>query len=68
MNAGQFGRITVLSFFCYLVILFVLRLSGKRTLLKMNAFDFIITVSLGTVFGNILINQDEVLWEGLYIF
>lgn len=68
MNAGQFGRITVVSFFCYLVILFVLRLSGKRTLLKMNAFDFIITVSLGTVFGNILINQDEVLWEGLYIF
>ncbi|WP_428830619.1 DUF421 domain-containing protein [Alkalibacterium indicireducens] len=49
-------------------MLFVLRLSGKRTLLKMNAFDFIITVSLGTVFGNILINQDEVLWEGLYIF
>lgn len=64
----SFVRITVVSFLCYIVILFVLRLSGKRTLVKMNAFDFIVTVSLGTVFGNILVNQDELLWEGLYIF
>ncbi|MCC5894617.1 MAG: DUF421 domain-containing protein [Alkalibacterium sp.] len=68
MDVSTFVRITVVSFLCYVAILFVLRLSGKRTLVKMSAFDFIVTVSLGTVFGNILINQDEILWEGLYIF
>lgn len=68
MSTVDFLRITGVSFIVYLFTLFVLRLSGKRTLLKMNAFDFIITVSLGTVFGNILINQDEKLWEGLLIF
>lgn len=56
------------SFAVYLFALIVLRLSGKRTLLKMNAFDFIITVSLGTVFGNILINQEDKLWHGILIF
>lgn len=50
---------TGVSFAVYLFALMVLRLSGKRMLLKMNAFDFIITVSLGTVFGNILINQED---------
>lgn len=56
------------SFAVYLFALIVLRLSGKRTLLKMNAFEFIITVSLGTAFGNILINQEDKLWHGKLIF
>lgn len=68
MDGSTVVRITIVSFLCYVAILFVLRLSGKRTLVKMSAFDFIVTVFLGTVFGNILINQDDVLWEGLYIF
>lgn len=68
MNIVNLLRITGVSFIVYIFALFVLRLSGKRTLLKMNAFDFIITVSLGTVFGNILINQDDKLWEGVLIF
>lgn len=34
----------------------------------MNAFDFIITVSLGAVFGNTLINYQDSLFQGIYIF
>lgn len=36
----------------YAFIVFVLRLSGKRTLSKMNAFDFIVTVALGSILAN----------------
>lgn len=57
----------IVAFLSYIVVLFLLRLSGKRTLLKMNAFDFIITVSLGAVFGNMLINYKENLFQGLYV-
>lgn len=61
------SELFLIAFFSYVIVLFLLRLSGKRTLLKMNAFDFIITVSLGAVFGNMLINYKENLFQGLYV-
>ena len=35
---------------------------------KMNAFDFIVTVALGSVLANILVNHETLLWEGLLAF
>ena len=34
----------------------------------MNAFDFIVTVALGSVLANILVNHETLLWEGLLAF
>lgn len=67
MDIRQMSELFLIAFFSYVIVLFLLRLSGKRTLLKMNAFDFIITVSLGAVFGNMLINYKENLFQGLYV-
>ncbi|SFC14453.1 Protein of unknown function [Alkalibacterium subtropicum] len=67
MDIEQMGELFLVTFFSYIIVLFLLRLSGKRTLLKMNAFDFIITVSLGAVFGNMLINYRENLYQGIYV-
>lgn len=53
---------------CYLLIIFVLRISGKRTLSKMNSFDFIVTVALGSVLASTLVNYKTVLWEGIVTF
>jgi len=39
------GAVGVLS---YIALIVVLRLSGKRTLAKMNAFDLVVTVALGS--------------------
>lgn len=68
MTIETMGELFLFAFGCYIVALFLLRLSGKRTLLRMNAFDFIITVSLGAVFGNTLINYEENLFIGMYVF
>jgi len=68
MEIAQMMELFFIAFFSYLFILLILRLSGKRTLLKMNAFDFIITVTLGAVFGNMLINYEDNLFKGLYVF
>jgi uncharacterized membrane protein YcaP (DUF421 family) len=43
----------------------MLRLSGKRTLAQMNAFDFIVTVALGSTLATALLSKDTPLAEGL---
>jgi uncharacterized membrane protein YcaP (DUF421 family) len=35
----------------------VLRVSGKRTLAKLNAFDFVVTVALGSTLATILLKS-----------
>lgn len=52
----------------YLAIIFILRVSGKRTLAKMNAFDFIVTVALGSILATILTSQQTPLLNGLTAF
>ena len=39
--------------------------SGKRTLSKMNAFDFIITIALGSALAAILLSKGTALAEGV---
>ncbi|WP_251130173.1 hypothetical protein [Exiguobacterium sp. s141] len=41
----------------YLAIILILRVSGKRTLAKMNAFDFIVTVALGSILATTLTSR-----------
>ncbi|NLB21555.1 MAG: DUF421 domain-containing protein, partial [Clostridium sp.] len=38
-----------LSTIMYIAIIIVLRTSGKRTLSSFNAFDFLITVTIGSI-------------------
>lgn len=49
VKLGQVALTTVVSF----IILFLfIRISGKRTLAKFNAFDFVVTVALSPAFAN----------------
>ncbi|MFK8186447.1 MAG: DUF421 domain-containing protein [Phormidesmis sp.] len=41
----------------YVVIIVWLRMSGKRTLSKWNSFDFVVTIALGSVLANALLNK-----------
>ena len=49
----------------YGALLLLLRISGKRTLSKMNAFDLVVTVALGSTLATILLSNDIALAEGL---
>jgi uncharacterized membrane protein YcaP (DUF421 family) len=46
----------------------MLRVSGKRTLSKMNAFDLVVTVALGSTLATVLLTSDVALLEGLLAF
>jgi uncharacterized membrane protein YcaP (DUF421 family) len=52
----------------YVLLVVVLRLSGKRTLSKMNAFDLIVTVALGSTLATVLLTADVALAEGALAF
>jgi hypothetical protein len=47
-------RTIVVGIAAYLVLIAVVRICGKRTLSKFNAFDFVVTVSLGSTLATVL--------------
>lgn len=52
----------------YLALITILRISGKRTLAKMNAFDLVVTIALGSTLATILLTKDVALAEGVVAF
>ncbi|WP_026825070.1 MULTISPECIES: YetF domain-containing protein [Exiguobacterium] len=61
-------RIVLTGVGAYISIILMLRISGKRTLAKMNAFDFIVTVALGSILATTLTSQQTSLIAGLTAF
>lgn len=59
------GRTLIVAPLAYLALIILLRVSGKRTLSKMNAFDLVVTVALGSTLATILLSSDVALAEGV---
>jgi uncharacterized membrane protein YcaP (DUF421 family) len=62
------ARVVVVGVAAYFSLIALLRVSGKRTLSKMNAFDFVVTVALGSTFATMLLSKQVPLAEGLTAF
>ncbi len=58
-------RTFVIGILAYVAVVILLRISGKRTLSKMNQFDFIVTVALGSVLAASMVNKEIPLIEGV---
>ncbi len=58
-------RIVVTAIALYFLLVLVLRVSGKRTLSAMNAFDLIVTVALGTTLASTILDSSITLTDGL---
>lgn len=58
-------RVLVVGVLAYVAVIVILRISGKRTLAKMNAFDLVVTVALGSTLSSILLSEGVALAEGL---
>jgi uncharacterized membrane protein YcaP (DUF421 family) len=58
-------RVLVVGTLAYGGLILMLRVSGKRALSKMNAFDLIVTVALGSTLATVLLTGDVALLEGL---
>jgi len=62
------GRVLILAAVAYVTLIFLLQASGKRTLAKMTAFDFIVTVAIGSLLANIILSKNTVFLEGIVAF
>ena len=62
------ARIVVVGTLAYCALVVLLRVSGKRTLSRMNGFDFVITVAIGSTFGRILTARDVPVLEVVTAF
>lgn len=75
MNAGMLFdgwaplvRTLVVGVLSYVALVVVLRTSGKRTLSKLNAFDLVVTVALGSTLATMLLSRDTALAQGVLAF
>jgi uncharacterized membrane protein YcaP (DUF421 family) len=57
-------RTLIVGVLAYGALVVLLRFSGKRTLTKLNAFDLIVTVALGSTLATVLLSKDVALAEG----
>lgn len=57
-------RLALIGPLAYASLVLFLRLSGKRTLAKLNAFDFVVTVALGSTLATALLSSDVSFAEG----
>ncbi|WP_198119484.1 DUF421 domain-containing protein [Massilia rhizosphaerae] len=58
-------RVAVVGVLAYAGLVVMLRMSGNRTLSKMNAFDLVVTVAFGSTLSTILVNRNVSLATGL---
>ena len=61
-------RTFITTLLAYVAMIAMLRISGKRTLSKMNAFDFIVTIALGSAFATVTLNKSVSLADGAMVF
>jgi uncharacterized membrane protein YcaP (DUF421 family) len=61
-------RTLIVGTLSYLLLIGLLRIAGKRTLAKWNAFDFIVTVAFGSLLATMLLSKDTSLTQGIFGF
>jgi uncharacterized membrane protein YcaP (DUF421 family) len=59
------GRVLLVGTLAYAALVLLLRISGKRTLSKLNAFDLVVTVALGSTLATVLLSKSVALAEGM---
>lgn len=64
----ELGRVLLVGVLAYVALVLLLRISGNRTLSKLNAFDLVVTVALGSTMATVLLSKDVALAEGVLAF
>lgn len=58
-------EIVVRGVVCFVGLIVLLRIGGKRTLTKMNAFDFIMTFTIGSTLSAVITSKSITISEGM---
>lgn len=58
-------RVAAVGSCAYVALILLLRGYGKRTLSKLNAFDFVVTIALGSILASVILDKSVSLAEGV---
>ena len=58
-------RLLIMVPLVYFALIFWLRVAGKRTLSKWNAFDLVVTIAFGSLVASVILSKDISLSEGI---
>jgi uncharacterized membrane protein YcaP (DUF421 family) len=61
-------RILIIGTLSYIAVVALLRYFGKRALTKMNAFDIVVTVAIGSAFASAVMSKQVTLADGVTAF
>src|SRR5690625_5229591 len=64
-DPADLWRLIFITVCTYIALIILLRSAGKRTLAKMNAFDLVITIGIGSVFASVMIDKSVSLMDGI---
>lgn len=67
-NPAGLARVILVGITSYVGLVLILRITGKRALAKLNAFDFVVTVALGSILATAVLSKDVTLLEGMLAF
>jgi uncharacterized membrane protein YcaP (DUF421 family) len=67
-DAQGLVRVAVIAVMAYTALVLALRMTGKRALAKLNAFDLVVTVALGSTLATVLLSREVALAEGVMAF
>ncbi len=67
-NTAGLIRSLLLGVMSYIIMILFLRISGKRTLSKMNQFDFLVTVALGSALAASILSKNVPLADAAVAF
>ena len=67
-DLNPFIETIITGIIAYIAIVFMLRISGKRTLSKWNSFDFVVTIAFGSVLASILLSTKDAFGQGILGF
>lgn len=61
-------RVVVVGATTYVALLILLRVAGKRALAKMNAYDMVVTVAIGSTLASAILSPDVSFLDGVTAF
>ena len=65
---SDLARVTVISALAYATLILILRTAGKRSLAKLNIFDFVVTIAFGSTLATVLLSSEVSFAEGALAF
>ncbi|MGB3797531.1 MAG: YetF domain-containing protein [Alteraurantiacibacter sp.] len=62
------GNIALTTFVIYAALIAILQIVGKRSIAKLNIFDLVVTVALGSILASVMLTKSLSIADGLAAF